>query len=261
MSKFLTPISIVIAGLLISGSVLITNEKLNFPQIPGLSNLIVNKVTSPSKTQIEPVNTAPSVPPAPAAPPQPKSLSDGDFGTNPVLGSSSAKVALSEFGDYQCPFCVQFASVVMPKLKKDYIDTGLVKFVYRDFAFLGPESKDASLASRCASDQGKYWQYHDYLYKYIANKEASNPGISQENVGNFSVLNLKSFAKALGLNTSKFNSCFDSRKYDKQILDDVTAAQNYSVNSTPTVFINGKYFNSNYGFDGFTAAIEAELKK
>lgn len=259
MSKFLTPISIVIAGLIIAGSILVTGEKITFPQILGFPLFSSSKAQTANSPQKEP--QTPASIPTPPGPPQPQSLNDGDLGTNPVLGNSLAKVTVSEFGDYQCPFCGQFESLITPKLRKDYVDKGLVKFVYRDLAFLGPESRDASLASHCATDQGKYWQYHDYLFKYIGNKETANPGKSQENAGNFSVLNLKNFAEILGLNTTKFNACFDSRKYDSAVQDDITAAQNYKVNSTPTVFVDGKYYDGRYGFDGLFSLIDSELKK
>lgn len=261
MDKLLIPLSIVLAGLIIAGAILVTGEKITFPQVLGFPLFSKNKVPPATPSQKEPSAVAsPTVPP-PQAPPRPQSLSDGDLGTNPALGNSLAKIIVTEFGDYQCPFCGRFAVDVMPKLKNDYIDKGLVRFVYRDLAFLGPESKDASLASRCAAEQGKFWQYHDYLFKYIGDKEAANPGKSQENAGNFSPLNLKNFAKSLGLNTTKFNACFDSRKYDGAVQDDIAAAQTYKINSTPTVFVNGKYYDSSYGFDGLYTLIDSELKK
>lgn len=259
MDKLLIPLSIILAGFIVAGSILVTGEKITFPQVLGFPLFSNNKVVPATPSQKQPPTAAPA--PTPQSPPQPQSLNDGDLGTNPVLGSSLAKVVVTEFGDYQCPFCGQFASVVIPKLKNDYIDKGLVKFVYRDLAFLGPESKDASLASRCAAEQGKFWQYHDYIFNYMVNKEKQNPNQSQENVGNLSAVNLKSFAKSLGLNASKFNACFDGRIYDKAVQNDILAAQNYKVNSTPTVFVNGKYYDGNYGYDGLYSLIDSELKK
>jgi len=259
MEKFLVPFSIILAGLIVAGSILVTGEKITFPQVLGFSLPFIknNQPLDSSKKETEKVVEAT---PQPKQPPLPQSLKDGDLGTNPILGNSTAKVAISVFSDYQCPFCGQFVFDVMPKLRSDYIDKGLVKFVVRDLAFLGPESKDAALATKCASVQGKYWEYHDYLFKYIGDKEKQNPRVSQENNGNFSAANLKKFAKTLGLNTSKFNTCFDGRTFDVDVKADVDSARNYAVFSTPTVYVNGKFYDNRYGYDGLYPLIDSLIR-
>src|SRR3990167_3005650 len=87
-------------------------------------------------------------------------VSSEDF----VLGDQNAPVTIIEYGDYQCPFCGKFFKETEPTLRENYIKTGKVKFVYRDFAFLGQESLWAANAAQCAGEQGKFWEYHDYLY-------------------------------------------------------------------------------------------------
>ncbi len=104
-------------------------------------------------------------------------------------GSDSAPVVLIEYADFQCPFCGRFFRDTEMSLINDYVAQGKIKFVYRDFTFLGEESRWAAEAARCAGDQGKFWEYHDYLYNHQ----------SGENQGAFSLDNLKSFAKTLGL--------------------------------------------------------------
>ena len=86
---------------------------------------------------------------------------------DPVLGDAGAPVTIIEFGDYQCPSCRLFWVDVEPRLKKDYIDTGKVKLVFRDFPIVEnhPEAIVAAMAAQCAAEQGKYWQYHDKLFR------------------------------------------------------------------------------------------------
>lgn len=91
-------------------------------------------------------------------------LANGDL---PPLGSTSAKVTLIEFSDYQCPFCARHFTQTEGQLKKEYIDTGKVKFYYRDFPLsqIHPGAQKAAEAARCAGDQNKYWEYHDLVFQ------------------------------------------------------------------------------------------------
>ena len=96
------------------------------------------------------------------------------------------------YEDFQCPFCGKFDRESEQMVRNTYVADGRVKFVYRDFAFLGPESIKAAEAARCAGDQGKFWEYHDYLFSHQ----------NGENQGGFADPKLKSFAVGLGLNAS-----------------------------------------------------------
>lgn len=82
-----------------------------------------------------------------------------------ILGDPNAPVTVIEYGDYQCPFCARFFTDVEPFIRDEYIKTGKVKMVFRNYAFLGPESVDAAEAAECAKDQGKFWEFHDALYE------------------------------------------------------------------------------------------------
>lgn len=88
-------------------------------------------------------------------------------GDLPISGNENAKVTLIEFSDYQCPFCARFFTQTEGQLKSEYIDTGKVKFYYRDFPLpqIHPGAQKAAEAARCAGDQNKYWQYHDSLFQ------------------------------------------------------------------------------------------------
>lgn len=147
-----------------------------------------------------------------------------------ILGDKNAPITVLEFSDFQCPYCEKFFKTVKPTLTENYVKTGQVNFVYRDFAFLGKESLWAGEASQCANDQGKYWDYHDKLFN-------SQNG---ENVGTFSKENLKKFAGELGLNAEQFNSCLDSDKHKDEVEKDTQDGQDAGLSGTPSVFI-GKF--------------------
>ena len=84
---------------------------------------------------------------------------------SPITGNPSATITIVEWGDYQCTFCYKFHHSTFNTIKQDFIETGKVKLVFKDFPLNGPDSVLAAEAAYCAQDQGKYWQYHDELYK------------------------------------------------------------------------------------------------
>lgn len=171
--------------------------------------------------------------------------------TDFVLGDLNAPVTIVEYGDFQCPFCGKFFRDTEPVIREEYVKTGKVKFIYRDFAFLGQESFWAANAARCAGDQGKFWQYHDYLFN---NQQG-------ENQGAFSKANLKSFAAALSLDKEKFNACLDSNKYDEAVKKDSKAGADAGVQGTPATFINDKIYVGALPTATFTQIIDDELSK
>ena len=181
------------------------------------------------------------------------SVVQGDLADDDViLGDSKAKVIIVEFGDYQCPFCGRFFSQTEPQLRKEYIETGKAKMVYRDFVFLGPESETAALATQCAGEQGKYWAYHDRIFEI----EIVD---GRENNGNLSVALMKSLAGELGLNQLKFDSCLDSKKYLSEIKKDYNDGVKAGVSGTPATFINGTLVSGAQPFSVFKQAIDQVL--
>lgn len=110
-----------------------------------------------------------------------------------ILGDSNAPVTVIEYGDYQCPFCARFFIDVEPLIRQKYIETGKVKMIFRNYAFLGPESPAAAEAAECAKDQGQYWAYHDALY-------AAEHQDGQERNGNLNKDLFETIAQSLKLN-------------------------------------------------------------
>lgn len=170
---------------------------------------------------------------------------------DPVKGDPNAKVTVVEFADYQCPFCERFHKEVYKQIMKDYVDTGKVRFVYKNLAFLGKESTDAANAALCAKEQNKFWEYHDYLFDHQ----------SGENQGAFAIDKLKEFAVAVGLEPTQFNSCLDSAKYQAQVDADQAEANKNGFNSTPSTAVGSVPIIGAQPYASFKAAIEAELAK
>lgn len=119
------------------------------------------------------------------------------------------------------------------------------------FAFLGQESLWAGAASECADEQGKFWEYHDYLFA----------NWSGENQGTFSQENLKKFAADMGLDTVKFNECVDSGRMEAVVQQDIDFARQLGVSSTPTFAVNGKPVQGALPFPRFQQLIEQEQTK
>lgn len=201
-------------------------------------------------------NGAAQLPPsgAPAAP-TPASVPPIS-GRDVVLGNANAPVTLIEYGDYQCPFCGRFFSQVEPSLRTDYINTGKVKMVFRNFQFLGQESVAAGEAAECAQEQNKFWAYHDALYAAKVGDAANG-----ENDGFFNRAEFIKLAEQVKLDANAFTSCIDGNKYVKQIEQDKASASALGVNSTPTTFINGQQVVGAQPYSAFKAVIDAALQK
>jgi protein-disulfide isomerase len=167
------------------------------------------------------------------------------------LGPADAPVTVIEYSDFQCPACGYFAREIKPELVSRYIAAGKVRFVYRHYAFLGPESGWAAQASLCAADQGRFWDYHDKLF-------ASQAG---ENRGAFRRENLKRFARELGLDGARFDPCLDSREHEREVVAQKAEAERKGVQATPTLFINDRKLEGvPRSFEALAALIEERLK-
>ena len=177
--------------------------------------------------------------------------------TDVVLGSSTAPVTLIEYGDYQCPYCAMFNSQIEPALKVSYVQTGKLKIIFRDIAFLGSESEAAGQAALCAADQNKFWPYHDLLYQSKLN-DFNNKG--SEDDGFYNRKFFVGLAQQLNLNITDFESCYDSGKYAQTVKNDTNLALQQGINSTPSIFINGEELQPGLlPFSSYQQAIESAL--
>jgi len=172
-----------------------------------------------------------------------------DVGNFPVMGDKNAKVTIIEFADFRCPYCEKWFTESESNLIKDYVDTGKVKFAFRNFAFLGPASTVAADAAECANDQGKFWDFHDYLYK-------NQP--SESDTSMYNTDTLTQAAVSLGMNDSQFRSCLDNKTDAAKASADLAAGQKVGVSGTPTFFINGMPIVGDCPYSVFQGAINAE---
>lgn len=173
---------------------------------------------------------------------------------DPVLGKSNAPVTIIEFSDFQCPFCRVFWKEAFAQIKKEYIDTGKVRFVYRDYPLtFHPMAEISAQAGECADEQGKYWEFHDKIFG------------EQEKLGQgtvtYTTQNIKLWASQLGLNVAKFNQCLDSGKYKAEVQKDFQDGSAAGVSGTPSLFINGRLVVGAQPFASFKAIIDEELDK
>ncbi len=138
----------------------------------------------------------------------------------PSLGRADAPVTLVEFSDFQCPFCGRFFATTLPTLKQDYIDTGKLRYVFRDFPLdqLHPNARMAAEAAHCAGERGKYWEMHDVLFQ---NQRALAPS------------QLAEYARAVGVAGPEFEQCVASGRYAPQIERGLTDGAAAGVQGTP----------------------------
>ena len=186
--------------------------------------------------KIEPVSVAGSTNTAAVpATPQAPAVRDAEVSVNddPVLGDANAPFTIVEFSDYDCPFCKLFHQSTYKELKEKYIDTGKVKFVYRDLplAQLHPLATEKALAANCSREQGgdaMYFRFHDEMF--IRTEQMKKTLVRDD---------LKKIAADFKINTNQFNQCLDSEKYLAEIKSDIQAAADIQIFGTPS-FIIGK---------------------
>jgi protein-disulfide isomerase len=174
---------------------------------------------------------------------------------DPVLGNANAKVTIIEFGDYQCPSCRLFWREIEPRLKKEYIDTGKVKLVFRDFPIqqIHPEATIAAMAAQCAADQGKYWEYHDRIFR--------QQDRGSDDVVRFKAADLKKWGADIRLDTAAFNACIDSARHQDEVAKDYADGTAAGIQGTPTFFINGRVVGGAQSFPVFKKIIDEELAR
>ncbi len=174
-----------------------------------------------------------------------------------IKGNADAELTLIEFSDFQCPYCARFYKETLPLIQKEYIDTGKVRMVYRDFPLSNahPEAQKAAEAAQCAGEQGKFWEMHDKLFdKHSA----------------LAIGHIKRYARELGLSGKRFDECVDSGRFREEVLKDLQDGQAAGVQGTPTFFlgrtqpgktINGVIIRGARPYISFKQAFERMLQE
>ncbi len=175
---------------------------------------------------------------------------------SPILGNPDAPVTLIEFGDYQCHFCNVHFHNTEHSLVENYIMTGKVKMIFKDFTIIGPDSVNAAHGAHCATDQGKFWEYHDILYN----------NWTGENNGWASSDNLLQFAQEIDLDIDEWSNCMLDSKYSQIIIDSSNDARNLGITGTPAFFVIGPdnkitKINGAKPYENFKEILDFELNK
>jgi protein-disulfide isomerase len=171
-----------------------------------------------------------------------------------VIGSATAPLQVTEFGDFECPACGRFSELTEPDIRKNYVNTGKVQWRFIDFPLsMHRNTWQASRAAACADEQGKFWEFHDALY---SNQDQWN-GEATGNPDKF----MKQLGGKLGLDASKFNSCVDDKKMQAKIQAHYQLAMQRHVEQTPTFVIGDQQIAAAMPYDEFAKILDSALAK
>lgn len=165
-----------------------------------------------------------------------------------VLGNADAPVEIREYADYMCPHCQNFAMMQFPAVTRRLIDTGRVRWVFRDYPIQGnPHSRTAAHAAACADEQGRYWEMHTQLFAQQARwARETRPA------GSF-----RDYAGALGLDLGRYDACMTGARYAGRIQASYEEGNAIGVNSTPTFLIGNRLYPGNMGSDEFQRIVDS----
>lgn len=159
-----------------------------------------------------------------------------------MIGDENAPVTIVKYSDFKCGFCGRFNDETYPSIYEEYIQTGLVKFVYKDFPVVG--GSDAANAAWCAHEQGKFWEFKEGLF-------ALGSGMSDVTMANL--------ASELGLDVDQYTQCYEEERYSQNIQTEAAEAQANGVTGTPAFVIDGNLVVGAQPYNVFRDAIEAAL--
>ena len=146
---------------------------------------------------------------------------------SPIMGNTDAPITILEWGDYQCTYCYKFHQNTLNTINSEFIKTGKIKIIFKDFPLNGYDSQLAAEASYCAHDQQKYWEYHNELYKNWGG----------ERTGWITRDSLIKFAEKIELNIEKFNECLDDNKYQNKVNDMYDFGKEIGIDATPSFLV------------------------
>ena len=152
---------------------------------------------------------------------------------SPILGNPNAPITLIEFGDYQCHFCNVHFHNTQSALLENFVATGKVNIIFKDYTIIGKDSVSAAHGTHCAKEQKKYWEYHDILYN----------NWTGENNGWAGSVNLIKYANELGLDSELFIECMNSLRHTDLIKQSTSDAQALGLTGTPAFFVYDKKNN------------------
>src|SRR5213593_4007768 len=186
--------------------------------------------------------------PAAAAAPPPTVADDGFRGYTLSIGAGDQVVEITEYSAFECPFCANFATVQMPTIKEQLINTGKVRWRYRDFPLPSHQySRYAAHAAQCAGEQGKFWDMHDQLFSH---HQWAQTGKDPSSL-------FRDFAKTIGLDVQRYDQCMTAGRFAARIEFSRQEGDKLLVNGTPTFFVNGKMYSERANSDAFKAIADS----
>jgi protein-disulfide isomerase len=157
-----------------------------------------------------------------------------------VLGDAGAPLELTEYADYQCPFCQTFATLQMPTIRQRLIQTGRIRWRFRDFPLQQHRhSRVAAHAAACADEQGKFWPMHDRIFE-------GQPEWAEERDA---TATFKRYAAEVGLDGTKYDECMRTAKYAGRIQASYNEGVRLGVSSTPTILFGGRLYQGRFDSD------------
>jgi protein-disulfide isomerase len=169
-----------------------------------------------------------------------------------ILGDADAPIEIVEFSDFQCPFCQRFYLNTLPQLKENYIDTGLVKLVYRDYPLsIHPNADNAAIATECSGEQDDYWGMHDLVFDNMSQWSSSSDANAI----------FITYADDLDLNVDEFTSCLDDEAIAAEVNADFSDGLQYGVTATPTFFVNGQKLVGAQSYTVFSGILDSLLEE
>ena len=165
-----------------------------------------------------------------------------------IKGSDSAPVEITEYADYQCPFCQTFATLQMPTIEERLVKTGRLRWRYRDFPLQQhPFARLAAHSAACAEEQGKYWPQHDRIYE-----GQSEWASASDAAGIF-----RRYAGEIGLDLGRYDACMSSGKYAGRIQASYEEGVRAGVTSTPTLLVGGRLYQGRFDSDAIGRLVDS----
>lgn len=165
-----------------------------------------------------------------------------------LKGSPDAPVEITEYADYQCPFCQTFATLQMPTIEDRLVRTGRVRWRYRDFPLQQHQfSRLAAHSAACADEQGKYWDQHQRIY------EGQPEWSTARDAGSI----FRNYAQATGLDLNRYDACMKAGKYAGRIQASYNEGVQVGVASTPTLLVSGRLYKGRFDSDAITKLVDS----
>lgn len=165
-----------------------------------------------------------------------------------LKGSNDAPVEITEFADYQCPFCQTFATLQMPTIEDRLIKSGRLRWRYRDFPLQQhPFARLAAHSAACADEQGKYWDQHQRIY------EGQSEWAAARDAGPL----FRNYARAAGLDLGRYDACMKAGKYAGRIQASLNEGIQLGVSSTPTLLVSGRLYRGRFDSDAIIKLVDS----